>query len=112
MRITLCLPSFMQIQMSWIQDAVHKEYKQLPSRVGRFLINAGLLSPKPSKLKQQIECEEYPHCIHMDLKYDHSWQTERPRVETTLKIYTSCDPNNSYSLTVEVPGELVIDRWP
>ena len=53
-------------------------------------------------LRVQIDHEEYPPCIHMDLRYDDP--SAKTEVDTALKI-TCNRPSDCMSFAVNVPGE-------
>ena len=101
------MPSFVQVQLRQVRDPVHKEYKQ-QSSVFRKVLSWLLWEQRQCNLKEQIECEQYPPCIHMDLMYDDP--SMRQRVNTTLKIYTTSKtrdslPSDGEKFTVHIPGE-------
>ena len=104
------MPSFVQVQLSQVSDPVHKEYRQSVLKKKKSL----MLKRQQCNLKVQIEHEEYPPCIHMDLMYvDPSM---RQRVNTTLKVYTTLKipdslPSNCLDFTVHIPGEQLTGQW-
>ena len=95
-----CIPPIMQVLLSQIRDPVHNEYQQQPTNIFRRLLS----KLKKQPLKEKIECEDYPPCIHMDVKYDDP--AVRQEVDTTLKIYTLCNMTNYLPLTLNVSSEL------
>ena len=107
------MPSFVQVQLSQVHDPVHKEYQQQSSVFSKVL---SWLSweQRQCYLKVQIEHEEYPPCIHMDLMYDDP--SMRQRVNTTLKIYTTLKISDSVrsnylDFRVHIPGEELTGQW-
>lgn len=99
------MPSFVQVLLSQVRDPVHDQYQQLHSYYRKFLPN-WLWEEQPCKLQEKIKYNEYPPCIHMDLRYDDP--TVRQEVVTILKISTGCNPTNYLPLTVKGPSELLI----
>lgn len=99
---SLCLPSFVQVQLSQIRDPVYEQYQQLP-----YYKLISKQQYQPCKLKSNIEHEEYPPCIHMDVTFDNPAERQ-PDVVTALKICTSCksDKRLPQQLTMKVPSEL------
>ena len=89
----------MQVQLSQVRDSVHKEYLVQQTLVFRKVLP---WLPWECNLRVQIERDEYPPCIHMDLKYDDP--SIRLNVDTTLKISGSL-PSNCMGFTVNIPGE-------
>ena len=89
----------MQVQLSKVRDSVHKKYLVQQSLVFRKVLP---WLPWKCYLRAQIERDEYPPCIHMDLKYDDP--SIRLNVDTTLKISGSL-PSNCMCFTVNIPGE-------
>lgn len=82
------------------------EYKQQSSAFSRFL--SWLPLKQQCNLRAQIDHDEYPPCIHMDLKYDDP--SVKPEVDTTLKI--SCRrPIDCMPFSVNVPGEHLSLHW-
>ena len=107
------MPSFVQVQLSQVRDPVHKEYQQQSSVFNRFLSWLPWEQRK-CNLTVQIEHEEYPPCIHMDLLYDDP--SMRQGVNTTLKIYTTLKisdswRSNSLYFRVHIPGEELTGQW-
>ena len=94
-----CMPPIMQVLLSQIRDPVHNEYQQQCTNYFSRLLSW----QRGQQLKEKIEYEDYPPCIHMDVMYDDP--AVRQEVVTTLKICTLCEKTN-FSLTMKVPSEL------
>ena len=94
-----CILWMVQVLLSDVHNPVlteHRVQSSISSRVLSWLP----LELQRCNLRVQIDLEEYPPCIHMDLKYDNS--SVKPEVNTTLKILS-----HPMSFTVNVPGVYV-----
>ena len=89
-----CILWMVQVLLSDVHYPVLTEYRvQQQSSMFSWVLSR----LQRCDLRVQTEDEEYPPCIHMDLKYDNS--SVKPEVNTTLKILS-----HRMAFTVNVPG--------
>ena len=101
-----------QVLLKQVRNPVEKEYLVQQQQSSESSIFSKVLywlpwEPRQCNLRVQIHHEEYPPCIHMDLKYKKL--PVKPDVDTTLKIICK-SPNDCMSFKVNVPGEQLI-HW-
>ena len=98
----------MQVLLYEVHDPVHKEYHRLSSVFNKVLSWLPW-EQRQCNLKEMIDREEYPPCIHSDLRYNDP--SMKQDVHSSLNISMCRSSTDFMSFTVKIPSEHLNEHW-